>query len=233
MRLIGVALRDQDARDVRRRRVIRLRHGDRLEALHQFVEAGIRAQRLEVADRQGDPARGRPLPPAKGDDALTRKGLGEVLCRPEDGATQWMIAEHGLIDQVLGNGRGLVVVARDLLNDHAALLVELHRVQPGTPDEVSQQISGLEAPGRACGDVEGDEVVAGVGIEHGAVALGGVVDVAVGRVFLAALEDEVLEEVRHAVLRGPLGAGSGVERDHDRDGLRALHRDPVQRQAIA
>ena len=32
---------------------------------------------------------------------------------------------------------------------------------------------------------------------------------------------------------GPLGAGAGVERDHQRDGSGALHRDPVQRQAVA
>ena len=75
--------------------------------------------------------------------------------------------------------------------------------------------------------------MARVGVEHGAVALGRLVDVAVGLVLLAALEHQVLEEVRHPVLLGPLGAGSGVERDHQRDRARAVHGDPVQRQAVA
>ena len=77
-----------------------------------------------------------------------------------------------------------------------------------------------------------DQIVARVRVEHGADALGGLVDVAVGRVLLAALEDEVLEEVGHAVLLGPLGARAGVERDEQRDRTRALHRNAVERQAV-
>ena len=207
MRLVGVALGHQDARGVCGRRVVRLRRGDRLEALEQLVEAGVGAQRLEVADGQRGPARGRPLPVAESDDAVTREGLGEVLGRPEDGATERMVAEHGLVDQVLGDRRGLVVVARDLLHDDAALLVELNRVERRAPDEVGQQVRGLDALGRPGGDVERDEVVAGVGVEHGAVAFGGLVDVPVGLVLLTALEDEVLEEVGHAVLLGAARCG--------------------------
>ncbi len=80
--------------------------------------------------------------------------------------------------------------------------------------------------------MERDQVVARVGVEHGADPLGGLVDVAVGRVLLAALEHEVLEEVGHPVLLGALGAGAGVERDQERHRARALDRDPVQRQAV-
>jgi hypothetical protein len=50
--------------------------------------------------------------------------------------------------------------------------------------------------------VEGDEVVAREGVERAAHALGRLVDLLVVVELLAALEDEVLEEVRHAVLLG-------------------------------
>jgi hypothetical protein len=42
----------------------------------------------------------------------------------------------------------------------------------------------------------------------------------------------VLEEVRHAVLLGPLRARAGIERDEDRDRTGALKGDAVQRQAV-
>ena len=61
--------------------------------------------------------------------------------------------------------------------------------------------------------MEGDEVVARVGVDHRAHPLGGLVDVAVVRVALAALEHQVLEEVGDAVLLRALGARAGVERD--------------------
>ena len=144
-----------------------------------------------------------------------------------------MIAERGLVDQVLGHHRRLVVGARDLLHDDAALAVELVAVDPRAADEVRQQVGGLERLLGARGDVEGDQVVAGVGVEHRADALRGLVDVAVGGVLLAALEHEVLEEVRHPVLLRALGAGAGVERDEDRHRARALDRDPVEREPVA
>ena len=50
--------------------------------------------------------------------------------------------------------------------------------------------------------------MAGVGVEHAAQPLGGLVDVLVGGVLLAALEHQVLEEVGHAVLLGALVAGA-------------------------
>ena len=84
----------------------------------------------------------------------------------------------------------------------------------------------------ADGDVERDEVVARVGVQHPAHALGGLIDLAVVVVELAALEHEVLEEVRHPVLLRPLGAGAGVEGDEDRRGACALEGDPVDREPV-
>ncbi len=98
--------------------------------------------------------------------------------------------------------------------------------------EVRQQVDRVHRGLGADGDVEGDEVVRGVGVQRAAEALGGVVDVAVVRVLLAALEDEVLEEVRHPVLLGALAAGAGVEGDEDRDRARPVEADAVQGKAV-
>ena len=136
--------------------------------------------------------------------------------RAEHRPAERVLAERGLVDQVLGDRRGLIVGARDLLDDDAALTVELGRVDPRPPDEVGQQIGRLGRALGADGDVERDEVVARVRVEHGADPLGGLVDVSVGGVLLAALEHEVLEEVGHPVLLGALGAGARVERDQQR-----------------
>src|SRR5205823_8291688 len=71
-----------------------------------------------------------------------------------------------------------------------------------------------------------------VGVQHATQPLGGFVDVAVARVALSALEDEVLEEVRHPVLRRELAARAGVERDQNRQGSGTRQRDPVNGQAV-
>ena len=142
----------------------------------------------------------------------------------EHRAAERVVAERRLVDQVLGHHRRLVVGAGDLLDDDAALAVELVGVDPRPADEVGQQVGRLERALGARGDVERDQVVARVGVQHRADPLGGLVDVAVGGVLLAALEHEVLEEVGHPVLLGALGAGAGVERHQDRDRARALDR---------
>ena len=96
---------------------------------------------------------------------------------------------------------------------------------------VSRSIASADDLG-AAGEVEGDDVVRGVGVEHRAHLLGGLVDLAVVVVDLAALEHEVLEEVRHAVLLGALRAGAGLEGHEDGDGARALELDAVEGKAV-
>ena len=54
-----------------------------------------------------------------------------------------MVAERGLVDQVLGDDRRLVVRARDLLDHDAALAVELLLVELRAADEVRQQVDRL------------------------------------------------------------------------------------------
>ena len=143
-----------------------------------------------------------------------------------------MLAEGGPVDQVLRDGRGLVVGAVDLLDHHAALAVELLGVDPRAAHEVAQQVDRRRRRLGAHGDVEGDEVVGGVGVQHAPQPLGGLVDVGVRRVLLAALEHEVLEEVRHPVLLGALGARARVERHQRGQRTRARHLDAVDGQAV-
>jgi hypothetical protein len=143
-----------------------------------------------------------------------------------------MVAERGAVDELLRDGRRLVLVALDLLDDDAALLVELLGVQLRAPDEVREQVDRLHRRLRPHRDVERDEVVRGVGVERAAHALGGLVDLAIVVVHLAALEHEVLQEVRHPVLLGALRPGAGVEGDEDRRGPRALQGDAVNGQAV-
>ena len=187
---------------------------------------------VEVADEERAAARARPLAPAEGDDRVAAE-RAQVLLGAEHGAPERVVAERGPVDQVLGDDRRLVVGARDLLDHDAALAVELLlRRSSGRPTKsVSRSIASPTTSARH-GDVERDEVVRRVRVEHRAHPLGGLVDLAVVVVLLAALEHEVLEEVGHAVLLGALGARAGLERDEDGHRARAGQVDPVQREAV-
>ncbi len=143
-----------------------------------------------------------------------------------------MIAEGRLVDQMLGEDGRLIVGASDLLHDHAALPVELLGIDPRPVHEIGQQVDRFGCLLGARGDVEGDEVMAGVGVQHSADALRRLVDVAVGRVLLAALEHQVLEEVGHAVLVRRLGPRARVKRQEDGQRSGSFHGDPIQRQAV-
>src|SRR5947209_5404595 len=155
-----------------------------------------------------------------------------MLLGPQDLATERMVAERRLIDQVLGDHRGLIVGPGDLLDDYAALALELLGVQTGPADEVREKVDRLGRRFGAGGDVEGDDVVAGVGVQLGAEPLGRLVDVAVGGVLLATLEYQMLEEVGHTVLLGALGASASVKRHQGGDGAGPRKRDAVKGQAV-
>ena len=231
MRLVGVALLDHRLRRERGRRHVGLGLAERREAREAVVQLRIGGQMVEVAHQERAPAGPRPAALAEGDDRRAREAA-QVLLRAQHGAPQRVLAEGGSVDQVLRNGRGLVVGAVDLLDDHAALAVELLGVDLRAAHEVAQQVDRRRRALGAHGDVEGDEVVGGVRVQHTAQPLGGLVDVGVRRVLLAALEHEVLEEVRHPVLLGALGAGPGVERHQRGQCARARHLHAVDGQAV-
>ena len=231
VRLVGVALLDEHARVERRRRHVGLGRGQVGEAPEELVDLPVGRDVVDVADDERAPARAGPAALAEGDDRVAREGP-QVILGAQDGAAQRMVAEVRAVDELLGHRGGLVLVALDLLDDDAALLVELGGVDLRAPDEVGEQVDGLHGRLGAHGDVEGDEVVRGVGVQRAAHALGRLVDLAVVVVDLAALEHEVLEEVGHPVLVGALGAGAGVEADEDRRGARAREGDAVDRQPV-
>ena len=179
VRLVGVALLDQLLRRELRRRHIGLWLGQRGKAREALLQLGLGGQVLEVAARKAPPRDPAQRRSRKATIALTGEAA-QVLLGPEHGAPQRMLAEGGPVDQVLGDHRGLVVGAVDLLDHHPALAVELLGVQARAPHEVAEQV---DRRGRALGanrDVEGHQVVARVGVEHAAEALGGLVDVLVG-----------------------------------------------------
>ena len=231
MRLLGVALLDQRARLLRRRRLAAAVGRDGGEAAEQLGQVVVVGHGLEVAHQERAALAAGPLARAERDDRLARE-RAQVLLGAEDGTAERMVAEGRPVDQVLGEHRGLVLGAGDLLDHHTALAVELGGVDLRAPHEVGQQVDRLGGHLGAAGDVEGHEVVRRVRVEHGAHVLGGLVDLAVVVVLLAALEDQVLEEVGHAVLLGALGARAGVERDQDRQRPGAGQVDPVHRQAV-
>jgi len=232
VRLAGVALAHQQPRLGRRGGLVGLGQRVRREAAEQLVEGAVVAQPAEVADHERASPRRRPAARAERDDAVARERIPDVLGGTEHGAPQRMIAERRFVDQVLCHHRRLIVGPCNLLDDDAALAVELFAVDPRASDEVGQQVGGLARALGARGDVKRDQVVAGVGVQHGSDTGRGVVDVAVGLVLLAALEDEVFEEVRHPVLLGSLGARTGVERHQHRDRARSLDFDLVERKAV-
>ena len=205
---------------------------DRGEAPERARRARRRPARARGC-RRGTRRRARPPTGASG-RRRSRRGVKDWMCSggPEHGAAERVVAERGAVDQVLGDDRRRVLGARDLLDDDAALAVELLGVDPRAADEVGQQVDRPRDDLGPAGEVEGDDVVRRVGVEHGAHLLGGLVDLAVVVVELAALEHEVLEEVGHPVLLGALGAGAGLEGDEGGHGARALELDAVQGKAV-
>ena len=131
---------------------------------------------------------------------------------------------RGAIEQLVRDRRRLVVGARDLLDHDTALAIQLLGVEAGASDEIAQEVDRRHRGLRPARDVKGHEIVRRVGVQLRAQPLRRLVHVAVGGVLLAALEDQVLEEVRHPVLLGALGAGARVEGDQCRKRPRARNR---------
>ena len=70
----------------------------------------------------------------------SRVKLRRFSSGPSTGAPERVLAEGRAVDQVLGDHRGLVVGAVDLLDHDAALAIELLGVEPRPSDEIAQQV---------------------------------------------------------------------------------------------
>ena len=148
MRLVGVALLDQRLRREVRRGHVGLGLGQRREAREALLQLLLGGQVLEVAGQERPAARARPAALAERDDPLAGEAA-QVLLGAQHGAPERMLAERGPVDQVLGDHRGLVVGAVDLLDHHAPLAVELLGVQARAPDEVASAGRSPAARSRA------------------------------------------------------------------------------------
>ena len=232
MRLVAVALLDENLGLKPRDLLERLGHRKVGKAGECLVDRAVGVQVLEVADYERPAGAPRPAPLPEGDHLVAGEAL-EMLLGAEHGTPERVVAEAGYVDQLAGHRGGLVLVALDLLDDHPALAVEFVRVDLRASDEVGEQVDRGHRRLGTDGDVEGDEVVAGVGVERASHPLGCFVDLAVVVVDLAPLEDQVLEKMGHSVLVGPLGSRAGVEGDEDRGGPGPRYPDPVNRKPVA
>jgi hypothetical protein len=200
------------------------------KALQQLAEPRAVDAR-EVARYESPAALGSPAALAEGDYLVAGERL-EVLVWAEDRTPEGMVPVGGAAKQGAGHGRRLVVVASDLLDHHAALALELVRVDAGSPDVVGEQVGRLHDHLGPAVHVKGHHVVRREGVDLRAQTLGRVHHVAIAAVALAPLEHEVLEEVRDAVLLGVLRACAGVEGDEKSHRPRAAHAKPHERQAV-
>ena len=189
---------------------------------------GAERHELVVVDRAGgrdhDPLRSIAVGVEGGD--LVARGAGDDLGTADDRPPQRVAAERRLAEQVEHLLLGLVLVHRDLLEDHLALGVDLD--QPRTEHHVGHHVErGRQMLVDHAGEDRG-RLLAGAGVELGAHPIEDLVDldrlVAVGP-----LEQQVLEQVRQPRLAVGLIAGTGPDPDPDRhgsDGGHCLRHDP-------
>ena len=101
MRLLGVAALDADSRRERRRGLVGLGSVETGKAREQLVDRAVAGHRGQVADDERAAARAGPATLAKGDDVVAREGA-QVLLGAQHRAAERVVAERGLVDQVLG-----------------------------------------------------------------------------------------------------------------------------------
>ena len=162
VRLVGVALLDERLRRERRRRLVGARaRADRGKRAEQLVERRRSSGTCSRLPTRNAPPRAPAQRRSRKATIASRVNVRRCSSGPSTGRPERVVAERRAVDQVLGDDRRLVLGARDLLDDDAALAVELLGVDLRAPDEVGQQVDRLAAPTSARhGDVEGDEVVA-------------------------------------------------------------------------
>ena len=126
--------------------------------------------------------------------------------------------EHRLLEQDLAVLGRVVHVRTDLLDDHGPLVVDLALVEGGADDQLPDDLGcPLHDARRDADPVHGGLAVSGR-VEAPPDALDGLGDRPRRRVPRRPLERQVLHEMRHADLAGPLEAGAGEDvcRDGDR-----------------
>ena len=161
-----------------------------------------------------------------------------------DIAAERLIAPHGAVEQEVHQVRRRVFGLAQFLEDHPPLLFDIPGVEARAQKHIGQHIHRAVEMDIGDFSVVDGRLEAGICIQNAADALDRVGDQLGGWASLAALEQQMLDEVRDPVVRFILIAGSDVDphsdRDrpdmahlfgHDPDAVRQ-HRLPVQRHGL-
>ncbi len=120
---------------------------------------------------------------------------------------QGVLAVEGQGDQGVGPVLGVLLGLGQLLEDHPALQVDLVGPHGGAQHQVAQQVEGEAGVGGGDPDLHGGALAVGDRVEVAAPLVDGLGHLG-GRPAVAALAEQVLEEVRHPGQRGRLVAAA-------------------------
>ena len=140
-----------------------------------------------------------------------------AIGRPSGESPQACVGEQVVHDVV-----GVVVVHRDLVEDHVALGLDVLGGEQRAGDHVAEHVDGQRQVLVEDPRVEAGVLLGGEGVELAADRVEGDRDVQ-RRALRGALEQQVLEEVRAAVQRGRLVARADADPDADAGGADAGH----------
>ena len=165
----------------------------------------------------------------RGSGDLGRRRVGDHRRAADDRAAERVLAEHGLAEHVEHLLLRIVLVHRDLLEDHRALGVDV--VERRAEHHVGHHVERLGEVLVDHAGVDRGRLLAGAGVELGAHRVEDLVDLE-RLVLRGALEQQVLEQVREPGLLLALGARAGADPEperHGSDGGHRLRHDPDAR----
>ena len=140
-----------------------------------------------------------------------------------DVAAEGLVGPHGLVNEEAGAGVGVIAAGGELLEDDAALFLELVGVEEGVADHVDDEVGGdVEVRPGDLAPVGGD-LPGGGGVHEAADAVNGLTDHAGSGPRGGALEAEMLYEVEGACLRVRLVAGAAADEEAEGDGVGVGH----------
>src|SRR5437588_2425329 len=190
---------------------------------HAALEARRYLVVVQVAGGRQHQIRGPVVGEEVPGDGVAAEGR-DRLCGREHLAPGRMLWEQGFGEQVVDELRGLVLVHQDLLEDHLALGLELVGAERRRTDDVAQDVEAEVEVVVEQARVEGRVLLGGEGVHLAAHRLHRLRDLP-SRALLSALEQQVLEEVRHTPELETFVAGSDVDPEAER--YRAHIRHPL------
>ena len=172
----------------------------------------------------------RAIPSAGEAQGILLGEAADAVGRAEDVVAQRVTLEEQVLELVVDELGGRVLVALNLVAHHLALLLDLCLRKLTVEDNVAEHVERPPHMVGADGTVVDRVLLVGEGVELAAQTLD-VVDDAYGRAPPRALEAEVLAEVGQPLLAGRLVAGAGADGDaavdHRRLRRQVDHAQPV------